>query len=108
LGGVALYALSTLFAAALTPAHGERSGIMAQASSAQLCAAGHADKSRTADDCCDICVVSAAAGLEPPPSAHFVIRPEIATRLNFALRLGRVADATPDNLRSRAPPAPLV
>jgi hypothetical protein len=54
--------------------------------------------------CCDACVSSAPPML-PTTLTHVVYRFEIPTRFAFASRLGRDLDESPDNLRSRAPPA---
>ncbi|PWB94257.1 MULTISPECIES: hypothetical protein [Methylosinus] len=54
--------------------------------------------------CCDACVASAPPTL-PAMITHIVYRFEISTRFDFASRLGRDLDESPDNLRSRAPPA---
>jgi len=54
--------------------------------------------------CCDTCVSSAPPTL-PAIIAHIIYRFEISTRFDFASRLGRDLDESPDNLRSRAPPA---
>lgn len=54
--------------------------------------------------CCDSCTLAAAPGLGAAIANYVVYSFEISTRLNFAQRLGRVADAAPDDLRSRAPP----
>lgn len=105
-----LYALTTLVAVLMLPAHAaDRMGAAAPGASitAPVCA-GQQDKdgkANLASICCDICNASVSAGLEPPSAATFLIRHEFSTRLNFAQRLGRIADATPDDLRSRAPPA---
>lgn len=107
---VALYALTTLVAAFLVSAHAGHSngaGISEPLPIAGPICGGPQDragKASLAAVCCDICDSSVSAGLEPPPIATFLARREIATRLNFALRLGRVADEAPDDLRSRAPP----
>jgi hypothetical protein len=53
--------------------------------------------------CCDACVSSAPPVL-PAAITHIVYRFEISTRFEFASRLGRDLDHSPDNLRSRAPP----
>jgi hypothetical protein len=110
LGFAALYALTALIAVALTDAHhshGDRAAAATAVSFvSKICGGNHANSSETEADCCDLCIAATTAVLEPPPTATFLIRREIATRLHFAQQLGRVADAAPDDLRSRAPPAP--
>ncbi|PPD44057.1 MAG: hypothetical protein CTY15_08335 [Methylocystis sp.] len=111
LGVVALYALATIVVALVVSAHGaHRHGASAAAAHATvnvpICAGQNDEDGKSgAAVCCDICEAGVSAGLEPAPTTYFLFRHEIATRLNFAQRLGHVADARPDNLRSRAPPA---
>jgi hypothetical protein len=54
--------------------------------------------------CCDACTLSAAPGLNVVATTHVIYVLEISARAEFTSRLGHVADATPDDLRSRAPP----
>jgi hypothetical protein len=54
--------------------------------------------------CCEACTLSAAPGLNVVATTHVIYVLEISTRAEFASRLGQVADAAPDDLRSRAPP----
>jgi hypothetical protein len=108
---VTLYALTTLVAVLMLPAHAADCVGAAAPTGASITTAvcagqqGKAGRSNLASVCCDVCDSSVSTGLEPPSVATFLIRHEFSTRLNFAQRLGRVADATPDDLRSRAPPA---
>lgn len=109
----ALYALSLLVVAHGVSAHGDGGATMHAAVSGQalidmVC---HADVNGSgAPDggshlCCDACVASHVAGFLPAPIRALDHRIEFAVRLDFARRLGRDADARPDDLRSRAPPA---
>jgi hypothetical protein len=53
--------------------------------------------------CCDACLLTAPPTL-PSAITHIIYRLEISTRFEFAARLGRDLDQSPDDLRSRAPP----
>lgn len=107
LGLVTLYALATLVAVLVAPAHMAQVHGGSVMDGAAICAAqqGKAGKTEFSSLCCDSCNLAASAGLEPPPVATLLLRHEIRTRLTFAQRLGLTADARPDDLRSRAPPA---
>lgn len=113
LGFAALYALATLLIAVIvaSPGHAESSaGIGAGDSAATLCASHESpDGERNgASTCCDACQITHGVDLPAPSPAITVIQREIATRLCFLQQFGRVADASPDDLRSRAPPTPLI
>lgn len=108
----ALYALATLLVAPVVASSGHAAssqGIEIADSGAPLCArqASPDDERNNSSPCCDACQITHGADLPAPSSAAAVIRREIATRLCFLQQFGRVADAAPDDLRSRAPPAPL-
>jgi hypothetical protein len=112
-----LYALATLVTALVVSTHAGHNGrspaelshpaSVATSIQAPICGKhdGGDGKSRIAASCCDACQANGPAGLEAASFSSFFFRHEISTRLHFQCRLGRVADATPDNLRSRAPPA---
>jgi hypothetical protein len=108
---IACYAVATLVAAVLAQAHhahdAQADGVSAAAPSVALCRGGDGtkDRSGTAAACCAACPLGETGFVAPTAPASFSLRREITTRLAFARRLGHVADATPDNLRSRAPPA---
>jgi hypothetical protein len=111
LGLVAVYALSTLVAVLLGAAHqSPERGVEHSASAAlahALCLGGEEtnDASKRAGACCGACQLSDAVGLAAISTASFLMRHEASTRRGFARRLGHVTDDTPDDLRSRAPPA---
>ena len=106
LGLTTLYAFATLMSIMLLASHAPHDAHSPVSAHARLCS----DPGPTGDPakielCCDVCQLSGTSGLEPVEQASFLFRHEISTRLIFAQRLNRVADATPDDLRSRAPPA---
>jgi hypothetical protein len=117
IGFATLYALATLVTALVVSAHAGHGGhspaelshrpFVATSIQAPICGKhdGGDGKSRIAASCCDACQANGPAGLETAFFSSFFFRHEFSTRLHFECRLGRVADATPDNLRSRAPPA---
>lgn len=105
-----LYALATLFAVLIAPPHAEHDhgAFLERPSISGAICLGQQDKAGKtgpASVCCDMCNLAASGGLEPPPVATLLVRHEIATRMKFEQRLGLAADARPDDLRSRAPPA---
>jgi hypothetical protein len=110
IGFVTLYALATLMAAFLVSAHAAHRHAGHGVAAAMTCNSddGGDGQSQSAAACCDACPLTDIGGAAPDGEGSFLFRHEIKTRLNFALRLGQTADGTPDNLRSRAPPAPSV
>ncbi|PWB84467.1 MAG: hypothetical protein C3F11_01170 [Methylocystaceae bacterium] len=64
----------------------------------------HGDPANFSHSCCDACTVSAPS-IVPPTISHIIFRLEIVTRFDFASRLGDDRDHSPEDLRSRAPPA---
>lgn len=109
IGFVTLYAFATLMAAFLVSAHAAHRHA-GHGAAAITCNGDDGDKGQThnAAACCDACPLTDIGGAAPGAESSFIFRHEIKTRLNFALRLGQTADGTPDNLRSRAPPAPSI
>lgn len=105
---VALYALTVVvgaFGFASHRGHGG-AGVSVFADRAAFCHDGEKGKGTVPTPfvvCCDACV-SSAPPILPNIITHIIYRFEIATRFEFAARLGRDLDESPDNLRSRAPP----
>lgn len=80
-------------------------GVSSANSSASLCVGLlKQGEKKTVEACCDACLMIADAGLPPPQADVFRLEAERATQIFFAQRFGHVSDATPDDLRSRAPP----
>jgi hypothetical protein len=106
---VALYALTVVVGAlglATHRGHGG-AGVSVFADRADFCHDSEKAKGTAPTPfvvCCDSCV-SSAPPILPSVITHIVYRFEISTRFVFAARLGRDLDDSPDNLRSRAPPA---
>lgn len=105
---VALYALTVVvgaFGFASHRGHGG-AGVSVFADRADFCHDSEKAKGTAPTPfvvCCDACV-SSAPPILPSVITHIVYRFEISTRFEFAARLGRDLDESPDNLRSRAPP----
>lgn len=113
----ALYALTMMFVALTASSHlsspgasslDERISTAAGVSPSVICAGfDRNDGDGSAPDsmsCCDACTLTSAPGLNVVAATHLVYVLEISTRFDFFARLGRAADARPDDLRSRAPP----
>lgn len=107
---IAFYAFSTVVVALLVTTHNaHESGFstLHNVSAASDCLAGGKTRNSSSIDanCCQSCSLSEAGGVAPVAQLSFSQPHEIITRLEFAQRLGPVVDATPENRRSRAPPA---
>jgi hypothetical protein len=109
----ALYALTMIFVAFVAASPHERpsSGdpgvyVASDAVQSLFCHSGDHEGGGgdQAMSCCDACILSGTPGLNVVATTHLVHSLEVSTRIAFASRLGRIADATPDNIRSRAPP----
>jgi hypothetical protein len=104
----ALYALAVVVVGFGSTAHAgfakPQTGVSLMAS----CKGEAAPQGKPTGDCsthCVFCALSATPGLKTVFKTTLVYRFELKTRAEFAARLGRDLDASPADLRSRAPPA---
>jgi hypothetical protein len=104
---VALYALAVVVVGFGSTTHPRFAAPQTGVSVMASCKGEAASHGRPAGDCathCVFCAMSAAPGLKAVFKTALVYRFELETRAEFAARLGRDLDASPADLRSRAPP----
>lgn len=106
----ALYAAATILVAfvASVQHHDPRAGLSMQSGGAVALCSGvglaHDGAGDSCSDCCNACLSISASALPPAEMDFSRLTIELKTRIEFARRFGHVSDASPDDLRSRAPP----
>lgn len=105
-----LYATAMIFVAFPSAAHGHEAGqerlLKSKAEVTTFCLSNKHDSGHAHSFCFDSCQLGSTPGLTPVVVAAARCAIEVATRSEFTQRFGHVSDASPDDLRSRAPPRP--